>query len=151
MDFTNGMKKAFLASVGAAATTAEVTKDILEKMIEKGERTVEHGKVLNQELKHNAKQKVKEHVSIQVTKKYDKAFECVDEMSPEDLALLKERIADSGMTVKAICEKSGILRETFYNRLKGGEFTASEIVGLTKTLKLSRSDRDKIFLNEKLN
>ena len=50
MDFTNGMKKAFLASVGAAATTAEVTKDILEKMIEKGERTVEHGKVLNQEL-----------------------------------------------------------------------------------------------------
>ena len=86
MDFTNGMKKAFLAS-------AEVTKDILEKMIEKGERTVEHGKVLNQELKHNAKQKVKEHVSIQVTKKYDKAFECVDEMSPEDLALLKERIA----------------------------------------------------------
>ena len=71
MDFTNGMKKAFLASVGAAATTAEVTKDILEKMIEKGERTVEHGKVLNQELKHNAKQKVKEHVSIQVTKKYD--------------------------------------------------------------------------------
>ena len=55
MDFTNGMKKVFLASVGAAATTAEVTKDILEKMIEKGERTVEHGKVLNQELKHNAK------------------------------------------------------------------------------------------------
>ena len=50
MDFTNGMKKVFLASVGAAATTAEVTKDILEKMIEKGERTVEHGKVLNQEL-----------------------------------------------------------------------------------------------------
>lgn len=49
--------------------------------------------MLNQELKHNAKQKVKEHVSIQVTKKYDKAFECVDEMSPEDLALLKERIA----------------------------------------------------------
>ena len=26
-------------------------------------------------------------------RKYDKAFECVDEMSPEDLALLKERIA----------------------------------------------------------
>ena len=59
MNFANGMKKAFLASVGAAATTAEVTKDIFEKMIEKGERTVEQGKVLNQELKHNAKQKVK--------------------------------------------------------------------------------------------
>ena len=28
-----------------------------------------------------------------MTKKYDKAFECVDKMSAEDLALLKERIA----------------------------------------------------------
>lgn len=93
MDLTNGIKKAFLASVGAAATTAEVTKDIVEKMIEKGEQTIKQGKVLNQELKHNAKKKVKEHVSVEVTKKYDDAFECVDEMSAEDLELLKERIA----------------------------------------------------------
>lgn len=93
MDLTNGIKKAFLASVGATATTAEVTKDIVEKMIEKGEQTVKQGKVLNQELKHNAKKKVKEHVSVEVTKKYDDAFECVDEMSAEDLELLKERIA----------------------------------------------------------
>ena len=93
MDLTNGIKKAFLASVGVAATTAEVTKDIVEKMIEKGEQTVKQGKVLNQELKHNAKKKVKEHVSVEVTKKYDDAFECVDEMSAEDLELLKERIA----------------------------------------------------------
>lgn len=93
MDLTNGIKKAFLASVGAAATTAEVTKDIVEKMIEKGEQTVKQGKVLNQELKHNAKKKVKEHVSVEVIKKYDDAFECVDEMSAEDLELLKERIA----------------------------------------------------------
>ena len=93
MDLKNGIKKAFLASVGAAATTAEVTKDIVEKMIEKGEQTVKQGKVLNQELKHNAKKKGKEHVSVEVTKKYDDAFECVDEMSAEDLELLKERIA----------------------------------------------------------
>ena len=93
MDLTNGIKKAFLASVGAAATTAEVTKDIVEKLIEIGEQIVKQGKVLNQELKHNAKKKVKEHVSVEVTKKYDDAFECVDEMSAEDLELLKERIA----------------------------------------------------------
>lgn len=69
-----------------------------------------------------------------------------------NIDLLKEKIAASGMTVKAISEKSGILRETFYNRLKGtGEFTASEIVSLTRVLSLSKSDRDKIFLDEKLN
>lgn len=69
-----------------------------------------------------------------------------------DIILLKKKIKESGMTVKAIAEKSGILRETLYNRLKGsGEFTASEIVSLTRVLHLSMADRDKIFLNEKLN
>ena len=43
MDFTNGMKKAFLASVGAAATTADVTKDIVEELIAKGDSLVEAG------------------------------------------------------------------------------------------------------------
>lgn len=69
-----------------------------------------------------------------------------------DILLLKNKIKESGMTVKAISEKSGILRETFYNRLKGnGEFTASEIISLTKVLNLSKSERDQIFLNGKLN
>lgn len=65
---------------------------------------------------------------------------------------LDEAIKNSGMTVKAIAEKSGILRETLYNRLNGrGEFTASEIVALTNTLRLTKKQRDEIFLNEKLN
>lgn len=60
---------------------------------------------------------------------------------------LKTIIDDSGMTMVAISRKSGIKRETLYNRLAGtGEFTASEIVGLTKTLRLSRAERDEIFL-----
>lgn len=65
---------------------------------------------------------------------------------------LDEAIKNSGMTVKAIAEKSGILRETLYNRLNGrGEFTASEIVSLTNTLHLTKKQRDEIFLNEKMN
>ena len=65
-----------------------------------------------------------------------------------DMDLLLSKIKDSGMTVVAISEKSGIDRATFYNRLKGvGEFTASEIVGLANALHLTKSDRDKIFLS----
>lgn len=64
-----------------------------------------------------------------------------------DIKLLKEKIDDSGMTVVAIAEKSGIDRATLYNRLNGkGEFLASEIVGLSATLRLSKPERDKIFL-----
>lgn len=46
----------------------------------------------------------------------------------------------------ALAQKSDIKRETLYNRLNGvGEFTANEIIGITKALHLSKSDREKIF------
>ena len=60
---------------------------------------------------------------------------------------LKTIIDDSGMTMVAISKKSGIKRETLYNRLIGvGEFTASEIVGITNALRLTKAERDDIFL-----
>lgn len=66
-----------------------------------------------------------------------------------DLTMLKEVIEDSGMTMVAISDKSGIKRETLYNRLAGvGEFTASEILGLAHALHMSKSVRDHIFLSE---
>ena len=69
-----------------------------------------------------------------------------------NVELLKEHIADSGMTMTAIAEKAGILRETLYNRLKGkGEFTAPEIVALQRVLHLTNKDRDDIFLRSKGN
>jgi predicted transcriptional regulator len=63
-----------------------------------------------------------------------------------NVELLREKISESGMTVSAIADKSGILRETLYNRMKSGNFYASEIVSLTKVLRLSRKERDDIFL-----
>lgn len=64
-----------------------------------------------------------------------------------NIELLKEKMKDSGMTVVAIADKTGIDRATIYNRLNNkGEFTASEIVELSNVLRLSKPDRDKIFL-----
>ena len=63
-----------------------------------------------------------------------------------NVELLKKKITDSGMTVSAIADKSGILRETLYKRMKTGNFYASEIVALTNTLRLTRKERDDIFL-----
>ena len=50
---SDNLKKIFLAGIGAVAVTAEKSKDLLDEMVEKGELTVEQGKVLNEELKHN--------------------------------------------------------------------------------------------------
>ena len=55
MDISDGIKKLLLAGVGAVATTADKSKEILDELVEKGELTVEQGRTLNQELKHTLK------------------------------------------------------------------------------------------------
>lgn len=68
-----------------------------------------------------------------------------------DFDLLKEKIKDSGMTMVAIAKKSGILRETLYNRLNGvGDFTASEMLALSDVLRLSNKERNAIFFARKV-
>ena len=48
MDLGEGIKKLLLAGIGTAAMTAEKSKEVLDELVEKGELTVEQGKVLNQ-------------------------------------------------------------------------------------------------------
>ena len=68
-----------------------------------------------------------------------------------NLDLLRCKVSESGMTVQAIAEKSGILRETFYNRLKKGDFKASEVQRITEVLRLTRDERDQIFFAPDVN
>lgn len=56
--FTDGIRKFFLAGVGAVATTAEKSQEVLDDLVKKGELTVEQGRAMNEELKHNIKNKV---------------------------------------------------------------------------------------------
>ena len=87
---SDSMKKILLAGIGAAATTAEKSKEILDDLVKKGELTVEQGKVLNEELKHNVKQTFKK-----------------DEQDPADV--LKAAIAN--MEAKATEEKAEETKE----------------------------------------
>ena len=91
--FGENVKKLLLAGIGAVAVTAEKSKDLLDEMVEKGELTVEQGKVLNEELKHNIKKTVKEKPGA--GKKETAAedlSDLLDKMTPEQLAALKEQI-----------------------------------------------------------
>ena len=49
-----GVRKVFLAGVGAIATGAEKSQQIIDDLVKKGELTVEQGKVLNEELTRKA-------------------------------------------------------------------------------------------------
>lgn len=69
-----------------------------------------------------------------------------------DLKALSSRIKESGIPMSVIARRSGILRETLYNRLAGrGEFKASEIESLANVLRLSSRERDDIFFAKRVN
>ena len=50
-DFGDGLRKVFLAGVGALATTVEKSQEIVDDLVKKGELTVEQGKDKVQEAK----------------------------------------------------------------------------------------------------
>ncbi len=87
------VKKILLAGIGAVAATTEKSKEILDEMVKKGELTVEQGKVLNEELKHNIKKTVKEKMNVSVkVSDPEELDELLEKMTPEQRVLLKERI-----------------------------------------------------------
>ena len=91
---TEGLKKILYAGIGTVAVTAEKMKDVLDVMVEKGEMTVEQGKVLNQELKHNIKKTMKENLNVSVKANTpDELTELLGKMTPEQIKLLKAQIS----------------------------------------------------------
>lgn len=55
-DVSEGVKKAFLAGVGAVAIGAEKSQELVDDLIRKGELTVEQGKNLNEELSRKVRE-----------------------------------------------------------------------------------------------
>ena len=81
------LKKVFLAGVGAIAVTLEKSQELVEELVEKGELTIEQGKVLNEELKYNVKETMQEAGK----RKKDQAKD-LEKMSAEELADLEQKI-----------------------------------------------------------
>lgn len=103
---TDNLKKVILAGIGAVAITAEKSKDVLDDMVKKGELTVEQGKVLNEELKHNLKQTVKNNVNVKVkVTTPEELGELLDKMTPEQLEALKAQIKEKESTVDSEAEE----------------------------------------------
>ncbi len=94
MELGENIRKLLLAGIGSAAVTAEKSKEILDDLVKKGELTVEQGKVLNQELRHDIREKVKSNVNVSVKPSSPEELkDLLDKMTPEQLDALKEQIA----------------------------------------------------------
>ena len=84
------IRKLILAGIGAAAVTKEKGESMLHDLVKKGELTVEQGKVLNEELKHNLKDAIRDNVTVNVVR--PDVMDAVDNMTDVELEALKARI-----------------------------------------------------------
>lgn len=64
--------------------------------------------------------------------------------------MLKEKITASGVTITFLAECLGCSRNRIYSILDGSECTASEIIGLSEALHMTKEERDAIFLSVKV-
>lgn len=86
LDLGEGLRRAFLAGVGALAMTGEKSKEMIDSLIEKGELAVDQGKELNQELTHKVKDEVTDFKS-------DTIVDAVSHMKPAEREALIERLS----------------------------------------------------------
>lgn len=89
------MKKLLLAGIGAAAVTAEKSKQVIDELVQKGDLTLQQGKVLNEELKHTIRGKKPPDCSTQNAKEafsMQSLLEQIKQLDPQQLKELKLQI-----------------------------------------------------------
>ena len=63
-----------------------------------------------------------------------------------NVKLLQDKIKELGMTTTAVCQKTGIIKQTLYNRYKHPDnFRMYEVLALKDVLHLSEREYKKIF------
>ena len=88
------MKKIVLLGVGAAALTAEKSKELIEELVKKGELSIEQGKVLNEEIKHHIQTKVSDAKDEVSRTRMNLLQDQIKRLSPEELEQLKAVIKE---------------------------------------------------------
>ena len=94
IDIMGGLNKAFLATVGAVAITAEKSQQVVDDLVKKGELTVQQGKSLNQKLSRKAKEAAQETTDGAL-----RAF--LEALSDEDRAAYAAKVAQMAADIEA--------------------------------------------------
>jgi len=85
-------EKIIMAGVGAITKTAETAGDLLDELVKKGAISVEQGKALNEELKHDIKKGVDTAVQKVQSTAVSRFVDNMDRFSPEDLAMIRAKL-----------------------------------------------------------
>ena len=92
-NLSEDLKKAFLFGVGAIAKTNEKATELIDELVSKCAITIEQGKTLNDELKHNIQEKILEKEK-QINSELISQIKDMKNLSDEDIAVLKTKIEE---------------------------------------------------------
>lgn len=87
LDPVDVIRKTFLAGVGAVATGAEKSQELVNDLVRKGELTVEQGKTLNEELTRKASSAIYDTQDALLRGK-------MESMTPDERAAYAKKVAD---------------------------------------------------------
>lgn len=88
------IRNIFLAGVGAVATGAEKTDQIVSDLVKKGELTVEQGKAVNEELTRKAKEVAHDGTDAALRSR-------LEAMTPEERADFAAKVAEMAASIDA--------------------------------------------------
>lgn len=106
-DVTEPFRTLFYASVGAVATTADKTREVVNDLVAKGELTVEQGKTLNEELSRKAKEVMDDTSDAALRTK-------LQTMSPEEREAYAAKVAKMSADLNAETTQSAEPEEGEY-------------------------------------
>lgn len=92
-NLSDDLRKVFLFGVGAIAKTNEKSKAIIDELIEKGALTLEQGRAINEELKHNLQEKLAEK-EREINSELIMQIKDMKDLSDEDIKILKDKIKE---------------------------------------------------------
>ena len=81
------LENIMLMGLGAMVMTSEKASDLKDELLKKGTEAYRHGQELNEELKHNIKEKMKDNVTINIEKAdltNEELATKINELSEED-------------------------------------------------------------------
>ena len=143
-NFGDGIKKILLAGIGAVAVTTEKSKEMLDEMVKKGELTVEQGKALNEELKHNIKQKVQEQAAELLFDIPPESFLPAPKVTSSVITMTPRKtpvaqIKDEAFFFKVVKAAFGQRRKTLVNALMsvfGSQLAKSQLQQILQTCRM---------------
>ena len=106
-----GFEKIISAGVGAITKTAETAGDLLEELVKKGSLSVEQGKALNEELRHDIKKSVDSAVQKAQSSAASRFVDNMEKLTAEDLEKIRAKLDEIDKAKAESNETDAIVKE----------------------------------------